>query len=53
MGACQGKTCTSLIFQIMREEGVPIEDITMPIERPLFMDIPLHAFLNNEVMDDE
>lgn len=53
MGACQGKTCTALILQIMREEGVSKEEITMPVERPLFMDIPLHIFHDQEGESNE
>ncbi len=45
MGACGGKTCTPLIYRLFREEGVPPEEITGPTLRPLFIEVPLGAFI--------
>ncbi|MCD6325962.1 FAD-dependent oxidoreductase [bacterium] len=41
MGACGGKTCTELIERIFKEEGVPLDDVTAPTERPLLAEVPL------------
>ncbi len=38
MGACGGKTCTSLIKRIFREEG--ISDFESFTKRPLFIEVP-------------
>lgn len=44
MGACGGKTCSSLLLRLFREEGVPLEEVTQQIKRPLFVEVPLKAF---------
>ncbi|MFX1321922.1 MAG: FAD-dependent oxidoreductase [Promethearchaeota archaeon] len=44
MGACGGKTCTPLIEQIFREEGISIEKITPGTKRPLFIEVPMGIF---------
>ena len=41
MGACGGKTCLSLIKRIFQEEGVPLEDVTDPPVRPVFIETSL------------
>ncbi len=43
MGACGGKTCTELIQRVFREEGVPLDDVTPPTERPFVAEVPLSA----------
>lgn len=48
MGACQSKTCESLIYQIMREEEIPVAEITPFTKRPLFIDVPFKHFTNPE-----
>jgi hypothetical protein len=48
MGACGGKTCESLILQIMREEGIPEKEISRFKKRPLTVEVPLHTFLEPE-----
>jgi NAD(P)H-nitrite reductase large subunit len=48
MGACGGKTCLSLIKKLFREEGVPLEDLTDPTTRPLFVETPLSTLAKNE-----
>ncbi|KUK98013.1 MAG: Putative oxidoreductase [Anaerolineaceae bacterium 46_22] len=47
MGACGGKTCLSLIKKIFREEGVSIDKITEPTQRPVFVEISLDTLANN------
>jgi bacterioferritin-associated ferredoxin len=44
MGACGGKTCGPLIKRLFREEGVPLEQITDYVQRPLFIEVPLGTF---------
>ena len=44
MGACGGKTCTSLINRIFREEGITQEKIIPGTKRPLFVEVPMGAF---------
>jgi len=44
MGACGSKTCANLILRLFREEGVPLEDVTPNVKRPLFMEVPLGTF---------
>jgi NAD(P)H-nitrite reductase large subunit len=44
MGACGGKTCTSLIKRAFRELGVPMTDVTENVLRPLFVEVPLGVF---------
>jgi len=43
MGACGGKTCQSLILRLFREEGVPIDQVTENVHRPLFVEVPFAA----------
>lgn len=47
MGACGGKTCESLILQIMREEGVAQDEIVPFSKRPLSVEVPLKIFLDH------
>ncbi|MBC7093542.1 FAD-dependent oxidoreductase [Candidatus Bipolaricaulota bacterium] len=44
MGACGGKTCGALIKRCFREEGVPEEEVTDYVPRPLFIEVPLGVF---------
>jgi hypothetical protein len=44
MGACGGKTCTTLIKRLFREEGIPLSAVRDNSQRPLFMEVPLGAF---------
>ncbi len=44
MGACGGKTCQSIILRLMREAGIPMDDVTKDTMRPLFFDTPLKRF---------
>jgi sarcosine oxidase subunit alpha len=53
MGACGGKTCTPLIEQIFREEGVSINEITPGTKRPLFIEVPMGIFANTKESNTE
>jgi NAD(P)H-nitrite reductase large subunit len=44
MGACGAKTCAALIHRLFREENVPINEVTDPSKRPIFMEVPLGVF---------
>lgn len=46
MGACGGKTCTSQIQRIFREEGVEPGEVTLPTDRPFVAEVHLGDFLN-------
>jgi len=48
MGACGGKTCGSLILRLFREEGIPLEEVTDFVRRPLFLEVPLGIFAGME-----
>ena len=41
MGACGGKTCNALIHRLFREEGIPVDEVTDDVPRPLFVEVPL------------
>jgi len=51
MGACGGKTCLSLIKKLFREEGIPLEEITDPTQRPVFVEVPLETLAKNDQED--
>ena len=46
MGACGGKTCTSLIERVFLEEGVTTAELTPSTKRPLFIEVPMRTFVN-------
>lgn len=46
MGSCGAKTCEPLILQLYREEGYNPEKIKRQTRRPLFFEVPLGKFAN-------
>ncbi|OGR67616.1 MAG: sulfurtransferase [Elusimicrobia bacterium GWC2_61_19] len=46
MGACGAKTCSAMLVNIFRSEGVDPKEITAFTKRPLFVEAPLGAFSN-------
>ena len=46
MGACGSKTCSTLLMNIFRSEGVKPEEVTAFTRRPLFVEAPLGVFSN-------
>ncbi len=44
MGACGGKTCQALILRLFSECGVPLDQITENVPRPLFVEVALGTF---------
>ncbi len=53
MGSCGGKTCTSIIKRIFREEGIDDKDVTDQTKRPLFMEVPLGLFAGSIPKQEE
>ena len=51
MGACGGKTCLSLIKKIFQEEGISLEKVTDPTQRPVFVEVPLEILARNHQED--
>lgn len=51
MGLCQGKTCQKLITQILKKEGVPMENIRPRTVRPPVRPVPVHS-LGSEVKQE-
>ena len=47
MGSCGGKTCLSLIKKLFQEEGLSLEEITEPTQRPVFVEMPLETLAKN------
>lgn len=44
MGACGSKTCSSLLLNVFRSEGVDLKEIIAFTKRPLFVEAPLGVF---------
>ena len=44
MGACGSKTCGSLVNFLFRQEGIPLDETTPNVDRPLFVEVPLGVF---------
>jgi len=44
MGACGGRTCTDLILELFRDEGIDPDTVTRPVYRPPEMEVPLGRF---------
>lgn len=40
MGSCGSKTCRTMIWQIFKDEGVNLEEVTDRTDRPLFVEVP-------------
>jgi len=51
MGACGAKTCAALIQRLFREEGIPVEEVTENVARPLFVEVPLGTFAGAKVAE--
>ncbi len=48
MGACGGKTCRPIIERMLRQAGVPENEITVSTDRPLFVEVELEKFAKGE-----
>lgn len=51
MGSCGGKTCLPLIMKLFREEGIPPKEITAPVQRPVFVEVPVSVLARNTQED--
>jgi sarcosine oxidase subunit alpha len=48
MGACNGKTCESLVKQVFQEQGIPLDSVTGYVKRPFTMEVPLTALFRED-----
>ncbi|MDP2173184.1 MAG: FAD-dependent oxidoreductase [Candidatus Cloacimonadaceae bacterium] len=48
MGPCGAKTCETLIKGLLREEGVPTENVVPNTKRPVFIEVALDKFPDGE-----
>jgi bacterioferritin-associated ferredoxin len=48
MGECGGKTCKQLIWQIFRQEGIELSDVTEHKERPFAQEVHISSFLGGD-----
>ena len=48
MGPCGAKTCETLIKGVLREEGIPVENVVPNTKRPVFVEVPLGKFPRGE-----
>lgn len=46
MGACGGKTCSQLVAKAFALAGIDFADVEPPTHRPLFMEVPMGALVN-------
>jgi NAD(P)H-nitrite reductase large subunit len=49
MGLCQGRTCESIITQLMLQRNIPIEDVAYLNLRPPLSPMPLDTFITSPV----
>ena len=47
MGGCGAKTCSELIQRLFREEGVDLDQVTLPSQRPLVAEVHLGDFVKS------
>lgn len=53
MGACGGKTCSSLIKRAFRELGISLSDVTENTQRPLFVEVPMGILAGEKAVKHE
>jgi len=44
MGACGSKTCSAMLLNVFRSEGIDLKEVTAFTKRPLFVEAPLGVF---------
>ena len=44
MGPCGAKSCETLIKGLLREEGIPVEQVVPNTKRPIFVEVALDKF---------
>ncbi len=52
MGACGGKTCHALLPRVFRQAGVDWERVTPGTPRPLSVEVPMYALINETTEED-
>ncbi|MEF3280627.1 MAG: FAD-dependent oxidoreductase [Elusimicrobiota bacterium] len=53
MGSCGAKTCGQLLLNIMRSEGVKLDEVTDLTKRPLFVEIDFGSFAGLNKKEDK
>ncbi|MBO8151739.1 MAG: FAD-dependent oxidoreductase [Candidatus Marinimicrobia bacterium] len=53
MGACGGKTCSTLLPHVFRIAGMEWENIEQQTHRPLNVEVPMFAIVNEKDRDEE
>ena len=48
MGPCGAKTCDTMVKQVLRQEGVPVESVVPNTKRPVFIEVPLEFFADGK-----
>lgn len=48
MGGCGGNTCTEQVLRFFREEGIDLNEVTLPTIRPLVAEVHLGDFVKEE-----
>ncbi|MCK4295924.1 MAG: (2Fe-2S)-binding protein, partial [Candidatus Marinimicrobia bacterium] len=51
MGACGGKNCSTLLPRVFEMAGVDWEEVTQGTKRPLSVEIPMYALINEKVVE--
>jgi len=51
MGACGGKNCSVLLPQVFKMAGVDWQEVTPGTKRPLSVEVPMYALINEEITD--
>ncbi|MGC9363302.1 MAG: FAD-dependent oxidoreductase [Fidelibacterota bacterium] len=51
MGACGGKTCSALLPAVFRMAGVDWNEVTAGTKRPLNVEVPMFALINEEISE--
>jgi bacterioferritin-associated ferredoxin len=53
MGPCGAKTCSNLMNQLLREEGIKMEQVVANTRRPAFVEVPLGIFAGKKEKTNE
>jgi len=51
MGACGGKNCSTLLPRVFKMAGVDWKEVTQGTKRPLSVEIPMSALINEKVIE--
>jgi len=53
MGACGSKTCSQIILNVLKSEGVDIREVRELTKRPLFIEVEFESFCLKNVEDEK